>query len=577
MPLIEMPSLNGTAPSAPTFTVTSDGSELPASLTLLSAVTDRSVDRVPTATLEFRDGSVADQAFPASEDDALRPGATLEVAMGYRGEEEVVFRGEIIGQRLRVRPGNSRLELKLKHPVYRLTILRRNREFPDSTDGDALETILSEAGLAHDVPGGTTLSPDLVQHGCTDWDFLITRAQARGWATIVRDDTVELMVPELGTPVTTLLYGGNLLTFDAEMDARYHTGDYQATAPDTATAEALNEASGPTPGLPPVVDLPEVHGQSPRHYSYGSPVDAAELSDRVGAGARRSELGRIRGVAEVLGTAAIAVGDTVELAGLGQVFNGPAYVSGVRHDLTEQGWTTYLQLGVSPEWFTERHAISAPPAAGVMPAVSGLQIGRVVAIEDPEGEHRIRVVLPAIEHDGEGRWARLATLTAGDDSGTVFRPSIDEMVVLGFLDDDPRYPVILGSLHGSRYPAHLPPQEENYVRGIRTPGGHELSFDDDKQILRLTGMAGETITLNADEGFLELADANGNRIEMNSDGITIESAGDITLTATKDLTASAGSNCDLSGNSAFNASGGGSMELSSTGVTTVKGSLIQLN
>ena len=86
----------------------------------------------------------------------------------------------------------------------------------------------------------------------------------------------------------------------------------------------------------------------------------------------------------------------------------------------------------------------------MLPAANGLQIGVVTALEDdPQGDDRIKCRLPMVGAGEEGLWARLATLDAGDGRGTYFRPEIGDEVVVGFLDDDPRNPVILGMCHSS--------------------------------------------------------------------------------------------------------------------------------
>ena len=49
-----------------------------------------------------------------------------------------------------------------------------------------------------------------------------------------------------------------------------------------------------------------------------------------------------------------------------------------------------------------------------------------------------------------GVWARMAHVYATEDCGFVFYPEVGDEVVLGFFDDDPTYPVILGSLYSSK-------------------------------------------------------------------------------------------------------------------------------
>jgi uncharacterized protein involved in type VI secretion and phage assembly len=80
--------------------------------------------------------------------------------------------------------------------------------------------------------------------------------------------------------------------------------------------------------------------------------------------------------------------------------------------------------------------------------VQGLQFGLVTQIEnDPDGEFRIQVRLPVIDLQSPGIWARVATLDAGQDRGTFFLPEIDDEVIVGFVNDDPRDAVVLGMLH----------------------------------------------------------------------------------------------------------------------------------
>ena len=85
----------------------------------------------------------------------------------------------------------------------------------------------------------------------------------------------------------------------------------------------------------------------------------------------------------------------------------------------------------------------------------------------------------------EGVWARLATLDAGDGRGTFFRPEIDDEVVVGFLDGDPRFPVVLGQCHSSAKPAPEPAKDDNHVKGYVSRSKLKLTFDDDKKVVVL--------------------------------------------------------------------------------------------
>src|SRR5262249_40393044 len=160
----------------------------------------------------------------------------------------------------------------------------------------------------------------------------------------------------------------------------------------------------------------------------------------------------------------------------------------------------------------------------------------VTALEgDPDGEDRIKCRLPLISASEVGIWARLATPDAGKDRGTYFRPEIDDEVVVGFLNDDPRYPVILGQCHSSARPAPEPPKDDNHHKGYVSREKLKLTFDDEKKVIVLETPAGNKVTLSEDDKGITMQDQNGNKITLNQDGITVESVKDLVLKAGKDV------------------------------------------
>jgi uncharacterized protein involved in type VI secretion and phage assembly len=202
--------------------------------------------------------------------------------------------------------------------------------------------------------------------------------------------------------------------------------------------------------------------------------------------------------------------------------------------------------------------------------MSGLQMGIVTALEnDPDGEDRIKCRLPLISPNEEGIWARVATLDAGKGRGTYFRPEIDDEVVVGFLNDDPRYPVILGMSHSSAKPAPEAAKDDNHHKGYVSREKLKLVFDDEKKIIGLETPAGNSITLSEDAKGIVLQDQNGNKITLDDSGIKIESAKDMVFKAAKDVKLS-GTNAEFSAQAAFKASGSSTADLTG-GVATIKG------
>jgi len=185
----------------------------------------------------------------------------------------------------------------------------------------------------------------------------------------------------------------------------------------------------------------------------------------------KSRLAKIKGRAKFQGFAGIKPGDMVQLQGVGERFTGKAFVSGVRQDVAEGSWRTDIQIGLSTEWFTERVQLAPPSASSLLPGIQGLQVGIVTQLEgDPDGENRILVRVPVISTEEEGIWARVAALDAGTGEGagrgTFFLPEIEDEVIIGFINGDPRDPVVLGMLHSSNKPAPLEASNDNHEKGI---------------------------------------------------------------------------------------------------------------
>ncbi len=559
--------------TAVSFTVLSDGADLGPGLPVLSIIVDREINRIPSATLILQDGSLADQTFKLSESGNFDPGKKIAISLGYQGTNEPIFEGVIVSQRIRLSGDRTLLTVTCKDAAFRMTIKRQSRYFTDQKDSDALESLIGGAGLEADVADTGNIVPELTQHLCTDWDFMVSRAEANGMVVIVQDGKLTIKVPEFApTPALALEYGANLTAFDAEVDARHQHVEVESHAWRAAEDETVVETNPPV--APAVGDygsekLAEVHGKSPYMQVHGGGLEPAELIDWSTATARFSELGRVRATVRFQGTAEVAVGDTVTLNKLGAVYNGNAYVSGLRHELSAGKWFTTAQLGIQPERFTERFAVSAPPAAGLLPATSGLHVATVVQMhDDPAGEERILVSLPATAPEGAGNWGRLAAGMGGNNAGLTFRPEVGDEVIVGFLHADPRYPIILGGLHSSGRPAPFPPTEDNFETGYVSRGGLRLAFNDEDESVLLETPSGDSLQLTGKDGTIAIKDQNGNKIEMSSSGILIESAGELTLKAASAVKVE-GSTVEVK------ASATGKFEAGAT--LTLKGSLVQIN
>jgi uncharacterized protein involved in type VI secretion and phage assembly len=221
--------------------------------------------------------------------------------------------------------------------------------------------------------------------------------------------------------------------------------------------------------------------------------------------------------------------------------------------------------------------IDDKPAASMMAAIHGLQIGIVTALEkDPENEFRIKVKVPVINKDDEGVWSRLATPDAGNNRGIVIRPEVGDEVIVGFINDDPRDAIVLGCLHSSKNAAPIEAKDDNHQKGWITRSEMKIVLDDDKKTILISTPADNKIQLSEDEKSIMIQDQNGNKIQMNSDGITMESCKDVKIKATGDIKME-GINIEAKASAGLKAQGSASAEISSSATTTVKGSIVMIN
>lgn len=170
------------------------------------------------------------------------------------------------------------------------------------------------------------------------------------------------------------------------------------------------------------------------------------------------------------------------------------------------------------------------PYYGVYPAL-------VVAVDDPDGQGRVRIRLPWTTDDGAGyeAWARLATLMAGPDRGTWFVPDVDDEVLVAFEAGDASRPVVVGALWNGQ---DAPPEQmdgagRNELRTIRTRSGVTIRLSDapGSESLLLETPGGQRVRLSDGPGEVQVEDANGNSVTMAASGIAIRAAAKVTVDA----------------------------------------------
>ena len=576
-------------PDVCTVVILVDGEDVSSAYQVLSVSVTRELNRIPAANINLQDGEAAKATFVASDTEHFIPGKPIEIQLGYRSENETVFKGIVIKHGIRIRKNGNMLSLDCRDEAVKMTSGTRSRYFVEMKDSDIMEEIIGDYSLQKDVEATQPTLKQVVQFNSTDWDFLLCRAEANGQVVSVVDGKISIAQPDsASSSVLQLAFGATVLELDAEIDARWQSTGIKASSWNQADQQLVEaeatEPSATESGNLTSADLASVLSDDAHELRHGGRIEEPELQAWADARLVKERFAKVRGRARFQGIATIAPRNIVEISGIGERFAGNMYVSGVRHMVSNGNWETDAQFGLNPELFAETYNLRPVPVEGLLPAVAGLQIGVVTALEnDPDGEDRIKVRLPIVSADEEGTWARLATLDAGNERGTYFRPELEDEVIVDFLNDDPRDAVVLGMCHSSAKPSPETATDNNHLKGYVSREKLKLTFDDEKKIVAIETPEGNKLNLSEDAKGISLEDQNGNKITLDDSGITLDSSKDIVIKASKDFKVE-GANAELKADQSFKASGSSSAELSGASTTikgdastTIKGGMVQIN
>ena len=576
-----IPTISGVA----NFKLVVNNTELANTTTLLSVQVQYAINKIPLANLVLLDSSATATPFTLSNGTQFLPGNTIQIKAGNVDEQVVVFSGIITKQSLRLRSNTApELLVQCRHELCKATTGRKNKVFLNATDSDNLTSLLQPyaGGLSIDVASTTVTHPEMVQFNCTDWDFILSRAEASGLVILPQPDAIELKKPDnTGTATYNLAYGASIIELEAEIDGRLQYPSVEANGWDAANQQMTSQQGSDT-----YTDIGDISigglltsiNAEPLLLNSGAALPEAELKAWADAKQQKQKLSKIRGRALIDGMADFRLGGLVAISGISNGMAGNAWISAIGQQFdSTNGWKTHLQFGDDPTWWLEQNPDAhTPKAAGLLPAAEGLQIGIVQALEnDPAGESRVQVKIPVMGSAAEAVWARMVQADAGNNRGLFFRPEIGDEVVLGFLNSDPRHPIIVGGLHSSLNTPPLAPADDNYKKGFTSRTGITWIIDDDKKEILMTTPGGNKLTISDDAQGMVLEDMNQNKITLSPQGIKIETPTKLELAAAQLVFG--GTSVAISADGSAELKANGSMKVQASGVVEIKGAIVNIN
>ncbi|WP_130734446.1 type VI secretion system tip protein VgrG [Flavobacterium sp. J27] len=510
---------------------------------LISIDTSKEFNKIPIAEVKLYDGSVAKQEFKTLDNNAFLPGSKMEIFLKKEGEldtEEKVFEGIVVNQELERSASRSILTIELFDTSLKMTALRNSNVYKNKTDKEIIKNLVEKHKLkAGRIENTVSRHAQMIQYYVTDWDFMLSRAEANGQLVVANDGEIEVFQPKIQKPVLTLEFGMNLYDFDLKFNGQDQNKNVTAVGWDIKKQALTKPLKGKEYKLGGTNDkMSQITAAIETESSelvHPVSLDPTELQSWSNAQIMKSRLSLIQGAIKIEGKGNIKVGQTIELLRVSH-FSGKHIISGVRQVYDKiEGWCTYLQIGMEATWFSSNKDVIATQAAGLLPGVNGLQVGIVKGYkEDLDHHFFVLLNIPAFYQSGVSSevYAKYTSLDAGANHGMFFPPAIGDEVIVGFLNDDPRQAIIIGSMY-SKTKNKLPSAitNNNKHSGIFTKSNYQLFFDEEKEKITLSTADKDNtnenkICIDHNQKQINLEDAHGNKIELNKNGITITSIKD---------------------------------------------------
>ncbi|MFN3240614.1 MAG: phage baseplate assembly protein V [Planctomycetota bacterium] len=546
----------------PACNIRIDGSRIPPGLVedLVSVEVVEELARTCCATIVVRNWDPDKGETQLAEGEggsSLAVGMPVTIELGYGTKTQEVFTGLIVALRSRFEATSvPTLEVECRCDGIRLHGIPRTRLWTEQSDYSVVSEICQQAGFGASGSDGESL-PILTQYRTSDWQYILERSRSLGFPLYVRQGKLSFQAPNASSEaVAALRWGLDIISLDLSEDLRNAVAQATARAWDPETKAAVtgqtsaSGASFSTGSRSTTSTMLSNAGLTDawqvEHADSGA-LSQSEVTSLSQAIVDARSLNAYHGVAECLGNPALRIDNVLSVTGVGTSYDGDYYITRCRHVYRPGRYRSMVEVGRPPDPLVARARSS-----NRMPPMAGPVIGKVESFEDSDKKQaRVQISFPWMAGDPKPVWARLATPAGGPDRGFVYVPEPGDEVAVAFLDDDPRFPVVIGAFwNGVDAPPDTYDAENNSKRSLVSKTGHKLVLDDSDdapQVLVQTN-AGQQVLLDDTSGSesIELQDKTGNSVKMSSDGIS--------------LTAAAGANISIEAAS-------GSIKLSAQSVT----------
>jgi uncharacterized protein involved in type VI secretion and phage assembly len=546
--------------------------------------------------------------------------------------DKLIFKGIVTNVSCHSSSESTFISIKAESPEVLMSYGVKKKVFDDLSIKDIASQIFSTYPASYidstvNADGlASSLKTTIMQYGETDYQFLRRLSSITG-SWFFNDGVKTYFGKAPNGSSQDLLSGGSLSYFEVntKVGATKHEADAYTPSKDEALSSRSATVSNTDSLTSTIVDETQKTFSNKNTYHAPSYLNTADLLNKYVEVKTKQDVAEVNTVSGSSCEPKLVVGGKVKIKRPDG--NTQAVVGEYR--------ITSLEIAISAEGNYNNHfsgiAYSdvAPRNLSYQPNIPSEMRGRVIDVNDPDGHGKVKVRLDWQDDGEDYGWLQVSSPSSGNDSGVYFRPEVDTWVIVSLSNSvglDGSY--VAGSLHHSNAQPKRWKHRENHIKGIKTPEGNELLFED-------KGNDGRAISLQTkddDGNYLWIADKNGtteiyvrskgiklmaeNDLEISAGGklilqgtdvkissgstsvskdsasqgsamafIELKSSGDVKVdskskvevNAMMDVKISANANFTVSANMSAEVSGSASSTLKSSGVLTIQGTLVKIN
>lgn len=487
------------------------------------------INDIPIAQLELRiptdNHGTADSAIQ-HEVGRFTLGARVVIARN----EKPLFSGYLVQKKMQLKGKYWSVRLEARHALQKLTFLPRSRIFRMQDDNAVLKELLQPVGIKLTQEAAPQLSSkhdQLVQFRQSDWQFIRSRLLSTDCWLLPDATTDGVVIRPLShvtnTPRTLARDSRDYTLYEINLsfNNRFTLDTLSLQGWDIAAQRLTPEQKSQAGTFHPWKAEVETGQPSSWKQDYTlafSMLPEATLKTLSSSWLNHQQMTGVQGYIVLAGTQDFVPGESLVLSKFGAGMDGTVILSGINQVFdTQDGWRSELVIGLS--------ASMLEPVA----PVRSLHIGTVADFtEDPQNLDRIAIHLPALNLSGSTIFARLSKPWASKASGFCFYPEPGDEVVVGFIDSDPRYPIILGAMHNPKNTAPFPLDEKNNRKGLvvsKAGKVQALMIDTDEKMLKLTA-EDNTVTLTG-EGDIAMNTLKG--LQFTADTLNLQADSELSV------------------------------------------------